>query len=133
MLLCAFSFQLKTLLTQKCNLINNLLICLGFTGVKDFVTKEAKKLLPYLLVKSVKNPNVRKLIEEMAAIMEVEVSDLLTTNYGNIFLYLCLESSDANEAKCCFNYIESVTKLSGKKLRNLNIRVIIALLSLFAC
>lgn len=99
--------------------------------MKDFVTKEAKKLLPYLLVKSVKNPNVRKLIDEMAIIMEVEVSDLLTTNYGNIFLYLCLESSDAKEAKFCFNYIESVTKLSGKKLRNLNIRVTIALLGLF--
>ncbi|KAL1512933.1 hypothetical protein ABEB36_002432 [Hypothenemus hampei] len=100
-------------------------VMLGFDGAKDFVNKEAKKLLPHLVAKIVKNPKVGKLISDMACLMDVDVSDLLVRNYGNIFLHLFLGNFDANDTKRCLTYLETTTKLSGPKLRKLNIRVIL--------
>lgn len=91
--------------------------------MKDFVGKEAKKLLPFLVAKTVKNNNVRMLIEEMASIIGVEVSELLITNYGHIFLYLFLGEIDRGDSKKCLSYLEATTKLSGPKLRKLNFKV----------
>ncbi|ERL94616.1 hypothetical protein D910_11893 [Dendroctonus ponderosae] len=98
---------------------------LGFDGVKDFVAKEVNKLLPFLVAKTVKNNNVRKLIEEMASIISVDVSDMLITNYGHIFLYLFLGDVDRADSKKCLNYLEATTKLSGPKLRKLNFKVLL--------
>ncbi|XP_066138403.1 serine/threonine-protein kinase ATR [Euwallacea fornicatus] len=99
-------------------------VMLGFDGVKDFVTKEAPKLLPYLVAKIAKNPKVAKLIQDMAVLMEVEVADLLTKNYGNIFLHLFLENVDREDSRKCLIYLETTTNLSGPKLRKLNFKVI---------
>ncbi|XP_060518372.1 serine/threonine-protein kinase ATR isoform X2 [Cylas formicarius] len=100
-------------------------IMLGFDGVGDFVSKESIYLLPYLVVKSVKYSKVSSLISEMAQIMEVEISELLSRKYGNIFLHVFLGDMDKAQSKKCMLYLEKATALSGPKLRKMNIKVIL--------
>ncbi|XP_044758902.1 serine/threonine-protein kinase atr [Coccinella septempunctata] len=96
----------------------------GFT-VKDFVTKECQYLLPFLIAKIKTLPSVNKLIEEMAAIMDVELPELLASKYGYIFIHIFLNQETSGVYKAVMSYVENTTGLSGENLRRKNFRVIL--------
>ncbi|KAF7269206.1 hypothetical protein GWI33_017672 [Rhynchophorus ferrugineus] len=100
-------------------------VVLGYENVKEYLKKEAENLLPFLITKILKTANISKLIKEMANIVETDVSELLSLNYGNIFLYLYLGEMDETQSNSCMHFVEKATKISGKKLRKKNFKVIL--------
>lgn len=97
---------------------------LEFYSSKDFVTREYQNLLPFFVYKSIKSPSVKILIEQMAVMSDLDLSELLTASYGNIFLYVFLNETKENfQSATC--YLENTTGLSGPHLRKLNLSVIL--------
>lgn len=92
-------------------------------AVKDFVTRECQYLLPLLISKIKTIPNVDKLIEEMATIMDTEVPELLASKYGYIFIQTFLNQEISGVYKAVMLYVEKTTGLSGENLRRKNFRV----------
>ncbi|XP_030746712.1 serine/threonine-protein kinase ATR-like isoform X2 [Sitophilus oryzae] len=100
-------------------------VVLGYDGVKEYLKREAENLLPFLVAKILKNSNIPKLIIEMASIVEAEVSELLSLNYGNIFLHLYLGDMDEKQSRECSMFVEKLTGVTGRKLRKRNFKVIL--------
>ncbi|XP_050294547.1 serine/threonine-protein kinase ATR [Anthonomus grandis grandis] len=100
-------------------------VIIGYNNAEDLIRKSANKLLPHLVSKTVVEPNVTKLIEEMAGIMEMDLSELIARNYGDVFLHLFLGDMAPADSKKCLNYLENCTHLSGPRLRKQNIKVIL--------
>ncbi|KAJ8944483.1 hypothetical protein NQ314_009467 [Rhamnusium bicolor] len=100
-------------------------LMLGFYSPKEFVTQESNYLLPFMVFKNVKMPAVNKLIQEMASLMDLDVSEMLSTKYGYIFIYIFLEEMNTNDFKQCMLYLEKTTGMSGPTLRKRNFRIIL--------
>ncbi|KAK5640945.1 hypothetical protein RI129_009492 [Pyrocoelia pectoralis] len=97
---------------------------LGFYGAKDFVAKESQSLLPALTSLIVGMPKVERLVEEFASLVEMNVKDLLISKYGNIFLHVFLNETEAM-FKNLMKYIETKTGCSGRTLRKRDLLVIL--------
>lgn len=96
-------------------------LMLGFYGSKEFVMHECNYLLPFFISNIVKIPTVTQLIEEMALLMQIELSEMLSCKYGYIFIHIFLEKID--EFKQCMMYLERTSGLTGPTLRKKNFRV----------
>lgn len=96
---------------------------LGFYGSKDFVVQEINYLLPFFISKIVKIRTVTKLIEEMALMIEIDLSEMLCCKYGYIFIHIFLENLPKEEFKQCMMYLEKTSGISGPSLRKRNFRV----------
>lgn len=68
-------------------------------------------------------PAVAKLVEEMATLTEMDISELLACKYGYIFIHLFLEMSQ-EDFKRGMVYLEKITGVTGPSLRKRNFRVI---------
>ncbi|XP_023017943.2 serine/threonine-protein kinase atr isoform X2 [Leptinotarsa decemlineata] len=99
-------------------------VMLGYYGCKDFVTQESNYLLPFLVSKIVKMPAVTKLIQEMASMMDTDVSEMVSSKYGYVFIYIFLDMSRDDLRKCMI-YLERTTGMSGPSLRKRNFRIIL--------
>lgn len=97
-------------------------LCLSYFGSKDFVTQECQVLLPFMVSLISTVPAVKRLIEQMAGMLDVSVPDLLTKRYGNVFLHVCLNESDEVRDEV-MRYLEKTTKMSGPALRKRNFQV----------
>lgn len=97
-------------------------LVLGYFGVKNFVTQDSHYLLPYLVPLVVNMPKVSYLIEEVSTLVELDLSDLLASRYGNIFLQLFLYETDVI-FNASMKYLETSTDLSGPALRKRNFKV----------
>ncbi|KAK4874516.1 hypothetical protein RN001_013876 [Aquatica leii] len=122
MKMCAINHALidYNLLTS----LENISLVLGFYGSKDFLMKETRNLLPTLISLIVTMPKIEKLVEEYASLLEISLSELVTTRYGYIFLHLFLNESE-DTFKKLMNYIEKCTGCSGKSLRKKDFLVIL--------
>lgn len=97
-------------------------LCLWYFGSKDFVSQECQYLLPFMVSLIAKVPAVEQLIQEIAEMQQVLVSDLLARRYGNVFLHVCLnESNDVRNTAMA--YLEKTTEMSGPALRKRNFQV----------
>lgn len=94
---------------------------LGFGGPKEFVWKECKTLLPFFVTLVGKIPKVKRLICEMARMMEVGVQDLVANHYGYACLHVFLSEEDGGRE--ALRYMEEVSGNSGAELRKMNLRV----------
>lgn len=101
---------------------------LGFYGSKDFIVQEINYILPFFISKIVAIPTVTKLIEEMAQMIEMDLSEMLCCKYGYIFIHIFLETLPKEEFKQCMMYLEKTSGMSGPSLRKRNFRVSIVLL-----
>lgn len=99
-------------------------LILGYFGPKDFVAQECRYLLPVFisLISKYNMPKVEKLVHEIATFLDLDLSELLTTRYGNIFLQLFLNESD-EVFKQSMKYVERNTGLNGNTLRKRNFQV----------
>lgn len=95
----------------------------GFYGSKDFVMQECNYILPFFVSKIFMMPSVSTLIQEVASMMEMDISELLASKYGYIFVHIYLEMP-TDEFKSCLQYLEKTTGVSGPSLRKRNFRVI---------
>lgn len=98
-------------------------LMLGFYGSKEFVMHECNYLLPFFISNIVKMPSVTKLIEEMALLMQLELSEMLSCKYGYIFIHILLENLPIDEFKQCMIYLEKSSGVTGPALRKKNFRV----------
>lgn len=94
-----------------------------FHGSKEFLIQESNNLLPYLIAKIVKMPVVTKLVEEVALLIDTDLSEMLTQKYGYIFIHIFLENLPSEEFKQCMMYLEKTSGVSGPALRKRNFRV----------
>ncbi|XP_072378347.1 serine/threonine-protein kinase ATR [Diabrotica undecimpunctata] len=97
----------------------------GFYGSKDFVHQESNYLLPFFVSKTVKIPSVSRLIQEMAAMMEMDLAEALSSRYGYIFIHVFLEDIPKEDLKKCMMFLEKSTNASGISLRKRNFRIIL--------
>lgn len=100
-------------------------LLLEFFSTKDFVTEEWQYLLPYFVALLVKMPKVQGLIQEMAVMVGMSVSQLLASKYGYIFLYVYLKESE-EVCKASLSYLERETGMSSAILRKNNFRVLLS-------
>lgn len=96
----------------------------GFYGSKELVIKENNYLLPFFISNIVKIPTVTKLVEEMAVMLDMDLSDMICRKYGYIFIHIFLENLPTEEFKQCMLYLEKTSGTSGPTLRKKNFRVI---------
>lgn len=101
-----------------------------FPGSKEFLIQESNTLLPYLVAKIVKMPSVTKLVEEIALMIEMDLSEMLSRKYGYIFIHIFLENLPSDEFKQCMMYLEKTSGISGPSLRKRNFRVSIRFLNI---
>ncbi|XP_017770441.1 PREDICTED: serine/threonine-protein kinase atr-like [Nicrophorus vespilloides] len=96
----------------------------GFFGPKNYIVEESRYLLPLFVPLIVKIDAVKKLIDEMAYMNEIDLSELLTSKYGYIFLQIFL-NCPPDVSKMSMKYIEINTGLDGSTLRKQNVMVIL--------
>ncbi|KYB25791.1 Serine/threonine-protein kinase ATR-like Protein [Tribolium castaneum] len=89
-------------------------------GSKDFVTLECQHLLPFFVHKAIKSPLVGNLIEQMALLIDVGLTELLASIYGNIFLHVFLNGTK-DDFKQSTLYLEKTTGLPSATLRKRNL------------
>ncbi|XP_018574027.1 serine/threonine-protein kinase ATR-like, partial [Anoplophora glabripennis] len=107
------------------NSLEKVSLMLGFYSPKDFLNQESNYLLPFFIAKTIKMPAVTKLIQEMALLMELDVSEMLSCKYGYIFIYIFLEELPKDDFKQCMLFLEKTTGMSGSALRKRNFRIIL--------
>lgn len=105
------------------NSLEKVSLMLGFYGPKDFLTQESNYVLPLLVSKIIEMPAVTKLIQEMAVLVELDVSEMLACKYGYIFIHTFLEEMHDDNFRQCTLYLEKTTGMSGPALRKRNFRV----------
>lgn len=96
----------------------------GFYGSKEFILQESNYLLPFLISNIVKIPTVTKLVEEMALMMDMDLSEMICRKYGYIFIHVFLKDLPTEEFKQCMMYLEKTSGINGPTLRKRNFRVI---------
>lgn len=96
----------------------------GFYGSKEFVLKESNYVLPFFISNIVKVPTVTKLVEEMALMLDMDLSEMICRKYGYIFIHVFLEDLPSEEFKQCMIYLEKTSSTNGPTLRKRNFRVI---------
>ncbi|KAG5868652.1 hypothetical protein JTB14_031712 [Gonioctena quinquepunctata] len=99
-------------------------LMLGHYGSKDFVSQESNYLLPFLVSKIVNMPAVTKLIQEMATMMELDISEMLSAKYGYVFIYVFLDKKIEDLSKCMI-YLDQKSAMTGPSLRKRNFRIIL--------
>ncbi|KAJ8938742.1 hypothetical protein NQ318_016037 [Aromia moschata] len=107
-----------------CKSLEKTSLMLGFYSPKEFLVQESNYLLPFLVAKTVKAPAVTALIQEMANLMDFEVSEMLACKYGYIFIYIFLDVSN-DDLKKCMLFLEKNTGMTGPSLRKRNFRIIL--------
>lgn len=105
------------------NSLEKVSLMLGFYSPKDFLTQESNYILPLLVSKTIEMPAVTKLIQEMATLVELELSEMLACKYGYIFIHTFLEEMHDDNFRQCMLYLEKTTGMSGPALRKRNFRV----------
>lgn len=97
---------------------------LEYFSLRDYLLKECHYLLPFFVARVIKTPSVTKLIEEISSIVNTTTNELISSTYGNIFLYTFLNLS-TEDFKLCLNYVEEKTGLSRQALFKRNLSKIV--------
>lgn len=71
---------------------------------------------------TVKLPNVKVLVNEMADMVEMDFAQLLVSKYKGVFLYVYLNAPESVREKA-LAFLERETGMSGPVLRKNNFRV----------
>ncbi|XP_012551263.2 serine/threonine-protein kinase ATR [Bombyx mori] len=96
----------------------------GFVGYRDFISKDVRHFLPYLMPYSVTIKEVPSMIEEFASLVQFPVSDFLIKSFAHIYVYLYLNETDSVSSKC-YKIIERLTKTTISNLINKHFRIIL--------
>lgn len=90
-------------------------LILGYYGPTDFVTKESRYLLPILISMVPNQPKVGELLQELASLSQITLSNLVKNKYAYIFLYLFLHKPE-DIFKRAINYVEGFMETSAQAL-----------------
>ncbi|KAF5293803.1 hypothetical protein FQA39_LY03288 [Lamprigera yunnana] len=104
--------------------LEKICVVFGFYSSKDFILKENRHLVPILFPLMVEMPKVEKLLIELSTLLEISLSELLTSRYGHIFIHLFLNEPEGTYQKLT-KYIEKTSGKSGKMLRKKDLLIIL--------
>ncbi|XP_028157289.1 serine/threonine-protein kinase ATR-like [Ostrinia furnacalis] len=96
----------------------------GFSGYRDFISKDVHHFLPYLIPYSVTIKEIPSMIEEIASLVQFSVSDFLAERFPHIYVHVYLnEKIDVSQK--CYDLLERLTKTSILTLIKKHYRVIL--------
>lgn len=103
-------------------IMKNVLAAFDFK-IQEFFSREGHHIIPCFVIEFVKYPNSKRYLKDIAQLLLLEQSEILSSNFGYIYTYIYLNETPEIFAKS-MRFIQEITKININTLRKRNLQVV---------